>query len=592
MQFINLRKSYDGKNYIIKDLSYSFEKGKIYVIKGISGCGKTTLLNIMGGLDKTFDGEYKDQPRTMGFVTQNNMLFSNWTVYENLAFINSDDSYIKKIARDVSVENLLFKSPSQLSGGERQRICIIRALMNSPELIIADEPAASLDKKNAGLVAELFNTICTNENIVIIATHKDCFDCIADEILYLNYGVISSVKQNERLQPRCTSTLGKTVKQNSILYDIRCLLKKNKNSFRLYRAIFTAVLVLFILCMFSLHSNFEKEYAHIITQDCPSDTLFVQSDIVPILVNEFDAFVYHNYAIFENNYDVLGLFQEKDSGFSYANMIMTGDFPKNNNQILVDENFVNDIMFLENNKQAIGKEITIKEKRFVISGVVPSISLNKKTNALIDCNLYYQPRFELTNELIIKPRVYMPYDMISQIGICVDSAMYMIKINGMYDSDNPQYIAVDKLIGDIASSPWNSKIKKVSEKLDIILNTLSAVICIVGIIALIFQKNEVRLSYYYRRKEIGALRLLGIRNNRIYLFLLSERLISCLVAVGIGTIAFALVCTIIYFTEKIYLFVSILNLIFVVLFFILYNIIIVLIASKKLINCEILKLLK
>ena len=168
----------------------------------------------------------------------------------------------------------------------------------------------------------------------------------------------------------------------------------------------------------------------------------------------------------------------------------------------------------------------------------------------------------------------------------------MISIDGMYNSDNPRYIDVDKITEGFASSPWNSKIKKVSGMLDIILNILLAVVGIVSVIALIFQKNEISLNYYYRRKEIGALKLFGIKKSRIYLFLLSERLISCLISLVIGTIAFTLVCTIIYWIENIYLFVSITNYILVVLLFVFYNTIIVLISSKKLVNREILKLLK
>ena len=214
MEFFNLKKSYDNKSFVLKNFSYCFDKGKIYVIKGVSGCGKTTLLNIMGGLDKSYEGDFKNKPKSVGFVTQNNMLFSNWTVYENLSFINSDHNY-KKIAKELSVEELLSKKPSQLSGGERQRICVIRSLMNSPELVIADEPTASLDKKNASLVAKLFNDISTSENIVVIATHKDDFDCIADEILYLNYGMISKVLKSEKSTSKCTLESRRAIKQNN-----------------------------------------------------------------------------------------------------------------------------------------------------------------------------------------------------------------------------------------------------------------------------------------------------------------------------------------------------------------------------------------
>lgn len=147
MQLVNIKKSYDGKRYVINDISYNFQKGKIYVLKGVSGCGKTTLLNIMSGLDSDFEGELTEKPDKTGFVTQNSMLFLDWTVYENLAFINSDSEYIEENARLLGIEHLLNSTPDKLSGGERQRVCVIRALLGHPDLIIADEPAASLDGK-------------------------------------------------------------------------------------------------------------------------------------------------------------------------------------------------------------------------------------------------------------------------------------------------------------------------------------------------------------------------------------------------------------------------------------------------------------
>ncbi len=590
MQFINLKKSYDGKSYVIKDLSCNFEKGKIYVLKGISGCGKTTLLNIMGGLDKNFEGIFNNQPKTTGFVTQSNMLFLNWTVYENLAFVNSDDTHIKNLAEKLSVEELLFKYPSQLSGGERQRICIIRALMNSPELIVADEPAASLDKNNAALVADIFRNICSDENIIVIATHKDCFDNIADEIIYLDYGILSKRIKNDISRPKPLSKSSTSASRNGILNDIKSLLKKNKKSFSLRRTVYSAVLIFFFLCIFSLHFNFENEYQNIITKDCPSDTLYVSDSLIQVLEGHFDVFVYQNYVITENEYDVYGLFREKDSGFSYGNMIIEGRFP-DNDQILADENFVKEVMHLQDSKQAIGQTITIKEKAFVISGVVPSISSDSNTDALINCNLYYQVNSESDENPVIKPRIYMPYDTISKIGTYTEANVKMVSIDGMYASDNPKYPAVDELLEGFSVSPWSSKIKKISGMMDIILAVLSAVICVIALIALIFQTNEVRLSYFYRRKEIGALRLFGISKNRIWLFLLSERLISCLISFIIGIFVFITACCTVYLSENIYLFVPIGSIILIMLVFVFYNAAIVLSAGQKMLKRDILELI-
>ena len=140
----NLSKSYDGVNQVIKDFSFDFEKGKIYVIKGISGCGKTTLLNILGHLDTDFEGEV-DYVENTGYISQRSLLYSNLTIFENLRFINDSPEDIIALSKELSVDQLLNKYPNEISGGERQRISVIRTLLKNPELILADEPSSALD---------------------------------------------------------------------------------------------------------------------------------------------------------------------------------------------------------------------------------------------------------------------------------------------------------------------------------------------------------------------------------------------------------------------------------------------------------------
>lgn len=590
MRLTNINKTYDGENYVIKDFSYNFEKRKVYVIKGVSGCGKTTLLNIIGDLDKSYEGNIQDALPTVGFVTQNNMLFQKWTVYDNLTFTRNDKDLILSIAKLLSVENILHKYPSEISGGERQRVCIIRALLNSPDIVLADEPAASLDSKNAALVADSFNRICAAGCTVIIATHKNCFDSIADEILFLDYGKVAQVQKNkiERENKNVFFSLKNT--QNTIFYDIKCLLKKNRDKLKPKSFILNAVFIFFILFLFSIRLNFEYEYANIIARNYPSDTLFVEAERVDEFVSRFDAFVYENYICNEDDFNVYALFSEKDSGFSYGNMIRAGSFPQKNNQVLVDESFVREVLFLEKNKQALGKEIFVKGQSFLISGVVPVIKVNA-SNELIYCNLYYQTDDELTNEHIITPRVYMPYDVISKSGTRIDKSFKMISIDGMYESRGGHHLEVRKMIPDIPFSLCDNKIKNISSSVDTILIMIFCAICVLSLIALVFQKNEVGLDYYYRRREIGALRLLGVKGSRIILFLLTERLINCLLSLICSSCVFLLLCVIIYLFGKVYFFVGLSYVLLVWFALITYNFVLVVLAGKKMLKCDILTLM-
>ena len=207
----HITKAYDEP--VLKNLSFTFLPGKIYVIKGVSGCGKSTLLNILGGLDTHYTGVYRwdsepvpsDDPekldafrRQIGYVFQQSLLLAHLTVQQNLEWICNEPAIITYYAEKLGVQALLSSYPEQLSGGERQRIAMIRALLYQPKLLLADEPTASLDHENSLLSAQAFLDIKTPDSTIIIATHEDCFDEIADEIIYLQYGSIESTVRQEQ----------------------------------------------------------------------------------------------------------------------------------------------------------------------------------------------------------------------------------------------------------------------------------------------------------------------------------------------------------------------------------------------------------
>lgn len=136
-----------GKKEVLKNISVAFEPGKLYVIKGVSGCGKTTLLNILSCLDFSFEGEYRYREEVIkkknsakfrskiGYVFQQSLLIANMSMKENLSFIYDDEEQIQYYANMFHVDHLLDQYPSQLSGGERQRFAIIRALLLDLSLI-------------------------------------------------------------------------------------------------------------------------------------------------------------------------------------------------------------------------------------------------------------------------------------------------------------------------------------------------------------------------------------------------------------------------------------------------------------------------
>jgi len=216
LELKNITKNFDTKKKVIvlKKLSYNFKKGKIYSLMGPSGSGKSTLLNLISLIDRPTNGSIKFnntqinfnennkndifRAKKIGIVYQQNNLLPDFTALENLYLASLSINDNKKIAM-LKAENLLKKIglfnrsdhfPSQLSGGESQRIAIARAIINDPDIILADEPTGSLDMKNAKDIFALLNNQKKPNRLIIFATHNRFFAKKADYLLELTDGSI------------------------------------------------------------------------------------------------------------------------------------------------------------------------------------------------------------------------------------------------------------------------------------------------------------------------------------------------------------------------------------------------------------------
>ena len=199
---------------VLKNLSQTFEKGKIYSIMGPSGSGKSTLLNLISLIDRPSSGsinfdkiqvnfnetEKNDLYRSkkIGIVYQQNNLLPDFTALENiylasLAINNNKELAIYKAEKILKKIGLIKRSdhfPSQLSGGEAQRIAIARAIVNDPEIILADEPTGSLDMGTAKDIFELLKKQKRSDRLIIFATHNRFFANKADCLLEMIDGSI------------------------------------------------------------------------------------------------------------------------------------------------------------------------------------------------------------------------------------------------------------------------------------------------------------------------------------------------------------------------------------------------------------------
>ena len=215
----NINKSFDTfkKIKVLNKISYKFKKGKIYALMGPSGSGKSTLLNLISLIDRpssgsiylekeqiNFDESNKNdilRANKIGIIYQQDNLLSDFTALENiylasLAAENDKNISIikaKTILRKVGLTNRADHYPSQLSGGEKQRVSIARALINNPQIILADEPTGSLDMETAKGIFNLLKKQINKDRLIIFATHNRFFANKADCLLEIVNGNIKII---------------------------------------------------------------------------------------------------------------------------------------------------------------------------------------------------------------------------------------------------------------------------------------------------------------------------------------------------------------------------------------------------------------
>ena len=202
---------------VLKKLSYSFKKGKIYSLIGPSGSGKSTLLNILSLIDRPNSGSvffenkqinFEDQikndifrSKKIGIIYQQDNLLPDFTALENiylasLAAGKSKNLSINKakfLLKKVGLSSRSGHYPYQLSGGEKQRVSIARAVINDPQIILADEPTGSLDNDNAKIVFEMLKKQLNSNRLIIFATHNRFFADKADCLLEIVNGNIKAI---------------------------------------------------------------------------------------------------------------------------------------------------------------------------------------------------------------------------------------------------------------------------------------------------------------------------------------------------------------------------------------------------------------
>lgn len=204
----NIEKKF-GDVYALKDVSFSVQKGEWLSIMGPSGSGKTTLINILSLMDNATSGVYKllqndvtqisneeqlkIRREVIGLIFQQFHLIPYLNALENVMLAQyyhstTSEEDAKAMLDKVGLSHRFNHLPSQLSGGEQQRVCIARALINNPEILLADEPTGNLDEKNEKIVLELLKDIKKDGKTIVLITHNPFLGKQADRMLTLSHG--------------------------------------------------------------------------------------------------------------------------------------------------------------------------------------------------------------------------------------------------------------------------------------------------------------------------------------------------------------------------------------------------------------------
>lgn len=224
IEFNNVVKTYgtgDAEIRALDGASFAVEKGELAVILGASGAGKTTALNILGGMDIATDGRvvvdgrdithYRESDLVeyrrsdIGFVFQFYNLVPNLTALENVELASQicpDSLDAAETLTKVGLELRMDNFPAQLSGGEQQRVAIARALAKNPKLLLCDEPTGALDYNTGKQILQLLQDTCRNEGItVLLITHNSALAPMADRLIQFRNGKVTEITTNDHPMP-------------------------------------------------------------------------------------------------------------------------------------------------------------------------------------------------------------------------------------------------------------------------------------------------------------------------------------------------------------------------------------------------------
>lgn len=525
---------------ILEDINLTINKGEIISIYGESGSGKSTLLNIIGGLDKSFNGEllfenkdiksnldiYRNQ--NIGFVFQNFNLISYLNLIDNVEMPLLVSNLSRKKRKELSKKALIkvglkdhmYKRPNELSGGERQRVAIARAIIKEPKILICDEPTGSLDSKNTKEIIKIFLNLSQMGHTIIIATHSNEVAKISNKVITIKDGSIySEIIQDDFLEFYEKVKLTKKIKKSSFLKTTILSLKNSKQ--KIFRnmiiSLGSSIGIMSLIVTMSMSSGIKNHINKAIIESRNSKILEIYNEkqdgnvLISKKFEDKDLEIINKIDIknISLGYTEKGIFNFKENNVihSFDNintyseslneaLLLEGDFP-NENEVLVNSN-MKDIIKTEG---TIFIETPFKNNVFKVSGVYE--------DGLSEKNIYFNYK-DLEKVYDVKPNVlFLETDNISLTKQKILEKGYFIS-----------YI--------------EESLKIFNETFDIIIYIL-LIACILSlIISSVMIMVVLYISVLERTKEIGTFRAFGFTKKDIRKIFISDGFLFGLISGLIG----------------------------------------------------------
>lgn len=590
LQLKNINKYYKLGNkekfHALKNINVAFNKGELVSIIGESGSGKSTMMNLIGGLDSDFTGQllingknigdFKEKEldeyrkKKIGFVFQSCNLIPHLSILDNvtiaLTLSNvSKDIRIKKatqVLKEVGLEDHINKKPNQLSGGQKQRVAIARALVNDPEIILADEPTGALDSETTEQVLNIIKDIAKKGKLVIMVTHSEKVAAYSSRIIKIFDGEIVEDKEETPLNNILFKNIEENKSNKNLSFFSAIRLAANNMNQKLKRNILVAVGVsigiMSVVLMLSLGNGMKTYFNDMIKSFM--NPLVVEVNM-PAEKNSnnpnnpaaaMKAMMGAKEPFKEKNIKELSKIEgvkEVEKGFSYINI--------SGNNILEYRNKKCDIMMLNSMSSAItdknlkrGKlpkknEILVSEliskelggniigKKVKLNTLVQGIEVEGTFKVSGVYTTGNKDRMSETTEV-----VFMNYDDLNSLlkkqGESLDTSVIYLIANTKEEASNIKTKMLDMGYQGSVQEIMGDQMVTMLNVLTIVLAGIAAISLIVSSIMILV---VLHISVVERTKEIGLLRAIGARRKDIKRIFVSEAFLIGLFSGIIGLIS-------------------------------------------------------